>query len=154
MKADRIETVQLMDTLMPLLKESLAAGRSVRFSPTGFSMLPMLRQGIDSVELSPISGRLKKYDLPLYQRESGKYILHRIVAAEETYSCMGDNQFDVENGIRQEQLIAVVTAFYRRDKRYSIESPVYRLYCRFWHYTRPVRRFWARGRRWLSRHLA
>lgn len=154
MKADRIETVQLIDTLMPLLKESLAAGRSVRFSPTGFSMLPMLRQGIDSVELSPISGRLKKYDLPLYQRENGKYILHRIVAAEDTYSCIGDNQYTVEHGIRQDQLIAVVTAFYRRDRRYSIDAPVYRLYCRFWHYTRPVRRFWARGRRWLRRHLA
>ena len=153
MREYRIEAVPQMEDLMPLLKEALAAGRSVRFSPTGFSMLPMLRQGIDSVELSPISGRLKKYDLPLYQRESGKYILHRIVAAEDTYSCMGDNQFVVENGVRQDQLIAVVTAFYRGERRYSIESPIYRLYCRFWHCSRPVRHLWKRGKNWLARHL-
>ena len=67
-----------MDDLMPLMKESLASGQSFRFSPRGISMLPMLRQGKDTVTLSPIKEPLKKYDIPLYQRDDGAYVLHRI----------------------------------------------------------------------------
>ena len=85
-----------MDSLMPLFKERLAAGQIVRFSPRGVSMLPMLRQGIDSVELSPVPEKLKKYDLPLYQRRNGQYVLHRIVKVSEGYTCIGDNQFEPE----------------------------------------------------------
>lgn len=136
---------------MPLIQECLNNGQSVRFSPRGISMLPMLRQGIDSVVLSPIPGKLRKYDLPLYQRENGKYVLHRVIRAGETYTLMGDNQFQEESGIRQEQLLALVTGFYRGETYHSINEPAYRLYCRLWHYSRPLRRFWRRGMRFLRR---
>ena len=66
-----------------------AAGQSVRFSPRGVSMLPMLRQGRDSVVLSPAPKQLRKYDLPLYRRDDGSYVLHRVVKAGQTYACMG-----------------------------------------------------------------
>lgn len=142
-----------MKELVPLFCERLAAGQTVRFSPRGVSMLPMLRQGVDSVVLSPLPDQLRKYDVPLYQRDNGKYILHRIVAVGETYTCIGDNQFDLESGVRQDQMIALVTGFYRGDKFHSVTEPGYRLYCRFWHYSRPVRHFWRRGIGWIRRHL-
>lgn len=142
-----------MDDLIPLIQECLNNGRSVRFSPRGISMLPMLRQGIDSVVLSPVPGELRKYDLPLYQRENGKYVLHRIIGAGTTYTCMGDNQFVEESGIRQDQLLALVTGFYRGETYHSVDEPAYRFYCRFWHYSRPLRRFWRRGIRFLRRNL-
>ena len=139
---------------MPLLQERLAAGQTVRYLPfRGVSMLPMLRQGIDSVELSPLPQRLKKYDLPLYQREDGKYILHRIVKAGKTYTCIGDNQFVLEPGVKHSQMIAVVSSFTRGNREISVKSLSYRLYCRLWHYSRPVRHFWRRGIGWLKRHL-
>lgn len=138
---------------MPLMREQLAAGKSVKFSPRGISMLPMLRQGRDSVLLSPVPERLRKYDLPLYQRENGQYVLHRIVEVGETYVCVGDNQFELERGLGHAQMIALVTVFYRDGRKYSVNAPGYRLYCRAWHFSRPVRRFWRRGIRWLKRHL-
>ena len=138
---------------MPLFREQLNAGRTVKFGPRGISMLPMLRQGIDSVVLSPITGRLKKYDLPLYRRDDGHYVLHRIVEAGETYTCIGDNQFEYEPGIRHDQLIAVVTAFTRGEKLHTVAEPSYRLYCRVWHYSRGIRHFWRRGIGWLKRHI-
>lgn len=153
MKEFRVASVSKMDALIPLMKEMLASGKSVLFSPSGVSMLPMLRQGIDSVELSPVPGVLKKYDLPLYQRDNGKYILHRIVAVDETYTCIGDNQYITEKGVRQDQLIAVVTAFYRGEKRHSVKNPFYKVYCRIWHHSRCVRHFWVRSQKWLRRHL-
>ena len=142
-----------LEQLMPLIRQQLAAGHTVKFGPRGISMLPMLRQGIDTVEFSPLPQTLKKYDLPLYQRDNGEYILHRIVAVGETYTCMGDNQFIPEQGLRHEQMLALVTAFYRGHKRISVDAWHYKLYCRFWHYSRPIRRFWRRGIGWLRRHL-
>lgn len=142
-----------LDTLMPLFRERLAAGQKVKFSPRGVSMLPMLRQGVDSVILSPLPDRLEKYDLPLYRRDDGKYILHRVVSAGDTYTCMGDNQFDPEPGLRHEQMIALVTAFTRGDREISVTDWRYRLYCCVWHHSRLLRCFWRRGKNWLRRHL-
>ena len=142
-----------LDALMPLFREQLEAGRNVRFSPMGISMLPMLRQGIDTVTLAPLPERLGKYDLPLYRRDDGKYVLHRIIAVGETYTCMGDNQFVPEPGLRHDQMIAVVTAFSRGHREISVANPLYQIYCRCWHYSRPLRRFWRRGIGFLRRHL-
>ena len=76
-------------------------------------MMPMIRQGIDNVILTAAPERLKKYDLPLYQRGNGQYVLHRIVEAGECYTCVGDNQFELERGLRHDQMIAVMVAFTR-----------------------------------------
>lgn len=138
-----------MEDMMPLIREKLAENQSVQLSPVGISMLPMLRQGRDCVILKPVSGRLKIYDIPLYQRDDGHYVLHRIVKVGETYTCIGDNQFSVETGVRQDQLIAVVAGFTRDGNHYSVDALSYRVYCRFWHYSRPVRRL-CRG---LKRRL-
>ena len=147
------EYVTRLDALMPLIRERLEAGQTVRFSPMGMSMLPMLRQGKDSVVLSPVPKKLKKYDLPLYRRPDGQYVLHRVVEVGDTYTCIGDNQFRMEPGVEHGQILALVTAFYRGERKWEATSPLYRLYCRFWHYSRPLRRFWRRGMGWLRRHL-
>lgn len=153
-KMNTVEYFTQLDNLMPLIRERLEAGQKIKFNPRGISMLPMLRQGIDSVTLSPLPEKLKKYDLPLYQRDDGKYILHRVVAVGEGYTCCGDNQFSYEHGLRHEQMIALVTGFSRGDKQHSVDEFGYKLYCRFWHYSRPVRHFWRRGMGWLRRHFA
>ena len=138
-----------LEQLMPLFRERLTSGQSVRFYPKGTSMLPMLRQGIDSVVLSPLPEKLKKYDLPLYQRADGHYVLHRIVKVGKTITCIGDNQFVLEHGLGHEQMIGIVTAFYIGEKRHSVTELGYGLYCRFWHYTRFPRHVW----RWCRRHI-
>lgn len=145
------EKFMQLEQLMPLIRETLTSGQSVSFSPRGTSMLPMLRQGKDSVELSPLPEKLNKYDLPLYQRDDGHYVLHRIVKTGETYTCIGDNQFEYEHGLRHAQMIALVTAFTRDGKRIEVTDPSYRLYCRFWVASRPVRHLWRRGINLLKR---
>ena len=142
-----------LDNLMPLFRERLAAGQKVKFSPRGTSMLPMLRQGIDTVTLSPLPEKLRKYDLPLYQRKDGKYILHRVVKVGDTYTCIGDNQFVYEYGLTHDQMIAVVSSFTRGSREYSVDHWGYRLYCRLWHHSRKLRHFCRRALGWLRRHL-
>ena len=134
-----------LEELLPLIQECLGSGRSFTFSPHGVSMLPMLRQGIDTVTLSPLPEKLRKYDLPLYRRPDGKFVLHRIVKAGQTYTCIGDHQFVYEKGVEHDWMIAVVTEFTRDGKRHSVREWPYRLYCRLWHYTRFPRRVWLSG---------
>ena len=142
-----------LNALMPVIRERLSAGCSVQFFPKGTSMLPMLRQGKDSVVLSPLPEQLKKYDLPLYRRDNGQYVLHRIVAVGATYTCIGDNQVVKETGLRREQMIGLVTAFSRGDGYCPVTRWHYRLYCRVWHYSRWVRRILRFGKESLFRML-
>lgn len=144
MITNREQNVKL-DDLMPLIREQLAADKTVRFAPRGQSMRPMLREGRDQVILAAAPPTLRKYDLPLYRRESGQYVLHRIVRVERSekgtvYTCIGDNQYALEKGIRHEQIIAVVTDFYRGGRQISMRHPMYFMYCRLWHYSRWPRR--------------
>lgn len=142
------------DELLPLIRERLAAGQKVRYLPfRGVSMLPMLRQGQDAVELAPLPPKLKKYDLPVYQYPSGKIVMHRVVDIRENeYICLGDNTYEYEH-IAPEQLIALVSAFKRGDRRIDADSIPYRWYCRVWVASFPLRKFLKRVRGRLRRLL-
>ena len=153
MEPSKVALETSMESLMPLFMEQFAAGGSVTFSPRGVSMLPMLRQGVDMVKLSPLPGELKKYDLPLYRYPNGKYVLHRIVSVgADGYRCMGDNTYFYED-VKPEYLIAVVTAFKRGNRWISVDAWHYRLYCRLWVGTYALRWFMKRAVGWLRRHL-
>lgn len=139
---------------MTLVRECLTAGHRVRyFHFRGVSMLPMLRQGIDSVELAPLPEQLKKYDLPVYQYPSGKYVMHRVVAVKDDhYVCRGDNTYRDEH-IRHDQMLGVVSAFQRGEKRIEVDALGYRMYCRLWVAIYPLRKCFMQCRSWLSRHI-
>lgn len=121
------------------IKARLAQGEQVRILPGGISMLPTFRPERDVIILAPLPAQLKKYDIPFYRRPGGKPVLHRIVEVGETYTCIGDNQFQTEPGITREQMLGIVTGFVRNGKEHSVEEPLYQLYCRFWHHTRKLR---------------
>ena len=137
------ESPKLSIELMPIVQELLAEGKPVRYLTfRGVSMLPMLRQGKDAVELSPLPEKLHKYDLPVYRYPSGKIVMHRVVdVKDDHYICLGDNTYQYER-IPQEWMIGLVTAFRRGKKRIEVTSPLYRLYSRFWVTVYPLRRLW------------
>lgn len=45
----------------------------------GVSMLPMIKSGKDVVVIAKKTGRLKPYDVALYKRDDGAYVLHRVL---------------------------------------------------------------------------
>lgn len=142
-----------MESLSPLLEELLASGTVVELTATGGSMRPMLLHRISKVRLAPPSA-LQKGDIPLYRRDNGVYVLHRIVDGEgESFTLCGDAQWRLEPGIRREQILAVVTHFCRRGRWVSCTAPVYRLYWKLWLFLRPVRRLIFGGGRRLAEKL-
>ena len=142
------------EELLPLIKEWLAAGKKVKnLSFRGISMLPLLRQGKDTVEISPLSKEIRKYDLPMYLRENGKMVLHRVVKIKEDhYLCIGDNTeyFEI---VYPSQIIGIVTAINRGKRRIESNSFAYRLYCRLWRPTRPFRILYKCAKSILRRFL-
>lgn len=142
-----------MDEMGEIIKEQLQSGGKVRFTPKGISMLPMLRNNQDTVLLEKPPGTLKKYDLPLYQRESKKYILHRVIRVcdDGTYVMCGDNQVVFEYGITDEHIIGIVSEFERKGRKYSVNNKSYQIYCRLWIALIPVRRSYRVIRSFLGK---
>lgn len=138
--------------LMPIVQEQLAQGKTVSRLPfRGCSMLPMLRQGKDAVDLAPLPSRLKKYDLPVYRYPSGKVVMHRVVGVKDDhYICLGDNTYRYEK-IRPEWMIGLVTAFYREKKRILVDTVSYRIYSRIWVTIYPLRKGWRAVKQMLRR---
>jgi len=142
-----------MEIMGELIKEKLEQGGNVKFTPKGNSMLPMLRNNIDTVVLKKNDGKLKKYDLPLYQRKDETYVLHRVVKVKPdgSYLMRGDNQLYTEQGITDEDIVGVVTEFIKDGKTYTVKNPRYRAYCIWWVNTYSFRVIYKRTRRFLGR---
>lgn len=137
-----------------VMVEMLANGGKVTFDPKGISMLPTIHNSGDKVELSPVNGSLKKYDLPFYKRENGQFVLHRIVGINDdgTYNMCGDNQWQIEKGINNEQIIGVVSVIYRGKTVIDCNnSNLYKLYVRLWVAIMPLRHLFIGGSRKLYR---
>lgn len=117
--------------LWPLMKEQIELGKTVVFSPKGTSMLPLIRQNVDKVVLKKAPNKLKKYDLPLYLRKNGQFVLHRVVGIEKSgYVMCGDNQFEREHGIKNEQILALACGVYRENEYLSFDDKKYVNYCK------------------------
>lgn len=107
-------------------------GRLV-YTNSGDSMLPFIHEKRDILIIEKPSGRLKKYDVPLYRRDSGQYVLHRILKVRENdYVICGDNRINKEYGITDRHIIGVLTAVNRNGKMIYNNNRLYRLYVHLW----------------------
>lgn len=103
------------------------------YTNVGDSMMPLLRAHRDLIIIEKASGRCKKYDVPLYRRDSGQYVLHRILKVrKEDYVTCGDNRYCREYGITDKHIIGVQTGFVRDGKTYHTTDKKYRLYVHLW----------------------
>ncbi len=136
------------------LEEELRRTGYLVYSTQGTSMEPMLRQRRDLVHLRLPQRKLKKYDVALYRRESGQYVLHRVVGEDDRgYVFCGDNCRKKEYGIREDMVIGVLTEFVRKGKTVSVENTGYRVYTRLWHMLYPLRALLLGIKAWLSNLL-
>lgn len=109
---------------------------------TGSSMTPFLASGRDTVFLSRVERPVRRGDILLYRRDSGRYVLHRVwrVERDGTYTIVGDAQTELERGIRPDQVIALVTAVERKGKRMGPGSFWWEFFEKVWIRMVPLRR--------------
>ena len=142
-------------------EDILARDGRLVYTSVGDSMRPFIRSGEDLLVIEPVQGRLKKYDVPLYRRDTGKYVLHRILQVrEKDYVICGDNRWRRETGITDRHILGVLTAIVRDGKTISVDDPSYkkkvRLWCDFFWLRAPI--VWAlslpkRARRKLKKRM-
>ena len=103
------------------------------YSTVGYSMMPLLRQRRDIVEIRPKGpDRCSKYDVVLYKR-GNKYILHRILKVRpKDYVIVGDNCIWREYGITDENILGVMTRIIRNGKTVTPDNRWYKLYVHLW----------------------
>ena len=113
-------------------------------TPIGISMLPLIRETVDTVKLVKPDRELKKYDVVLYQRpQTGVYVLHRIIKVrKDSYDLCGDNQVVVEHGVKRDWIIGVMEGFFRDEEYIPITDKKYIKYS--------IKRVKSRKRRYLK----
>ena len=115
-----------LETIYPVIEEKLLAGGTVTFGPKGISMLPLIRQGVDSIKLAPINKKLQKYDVPLYRRSNGQFVLHRVISEKNgIYTMRGDNQIINEYGINHSQIIGIMTEIIKPEGVIKVSDKEY-----------------------------
>jgi len=115
-------------------------------------MLPLIRQGRDLVVIERPKGRLRRFDVPLYRRDSGQYVLHRVLQVrEKDYVLCGDNRWRKETGVTDRHVIGVLTAVVRDGKELTVKDRRYRLYVLLWCGLFPLRALLLKGLRVLKR---
>ena len=128
-----------INDLMPVIKETIAGGGSIRLTVTGISMSPLLINRRDSVVLSKPEN-IKKYDIVLHKRENGVYILHRVIARKgDILTIAGDNEIEKEHNVHISCVIGKVTSFTRKGREYTGNELWYILYSRLWLLIFPLR---------------
>lgn len=138
------------------IEEQLERDGYVLELSVGTSMEPMLKQRREQLLIEKISSPLKNNDVVLYKRDSGQYVLHRIVSKRKShYIIRGDNRYSNEN-VYPTQIIGILKGFYRGDKFIDCkENAGYVIYVVFWRLTYPFRflfdKFLGLVRRIISR---
>lgn len=120
-------------------EQYLADRGQLTYRNTGVSMEPLLRQGRDLFTVDrKTEARCGKYDVILYRRDPDQYVLHRVIdVGPQDYVTLGDNCAAPEYGIREEDVLGVMSSFVRKGKVYRVDDFRYRLYVFLW--CRPYR---------------
>lgn len=81
-------------------------------------------------------------DVVLYRRDQGILVLHRICRiTSDGFYMVGDNQYEVEGPLRQDQIIGKLIAVNRNSREFTVGNPFYKFVSSLWLFMLPVRPF-------------
>lgn len=135
-------------------EEEIKKSGRIIYTNVGDSMMPYIKQGRDVLVISEVNGKLNKYDVPLYKRDSGQYVLHRILKVRENdYVICGDNRWNKEYGVTDRHIIGILTGVIRDGQEIPVTNRKYRIYVHLWCDLFPVRAFILRVCQFVKRRL-
>lgn len=134
----RIDTYLYLSELKKLVEQ----GETVGVPVAGNSMEPFLKDQRDFVYFRKPEGALKPGDIVFFQRRNGQYIMHRIQniqiyknrdgTEEKRFDLAGDNQRNIEPGIRYGQIFAKVVQVKRKGRLLDETDLMWKFYAKFW----------------------
>ncbi len=121
------------------------------YTTRGVSMRPLIRQGRDVVIIEKYTEQPQKYDVVLFQRRNGQYVLHRILkVCEGRYWIIGDNCITGEM-VNRDQILGKMTSIKRNKRTIKETDWHYRLFSRVWYWIFPLRRCVKRVKSFIYR---
>ena len=104
---------------------------------SGVSMYPLLRNRRDTIIVTPIDERLKKYDVALFLR-GDSYVLHRVIKVlPDSYLIRGDNCI-MPDKVMDADILGKLTGIYRGDKEIDMQGRGYKMYSRLIVFFSPI----------------
>lgn len=103
------------------------------FQTVGDSMEPLLHNRKSTVVVAEKKVPLKQYDVVLYHRPTGEYVLHRVIKVlDGSYIIRGDNRINREI-VPEDWIIGIMIGFYKDECNHfiSCEGKIYQNYLRF-----------------------
>ena len=118
----------------------ISEGRFVEMKAKGFSMLPFIKGGEDSIVLGPV-GDVQIGDILLCKTLRNGYVIHRVVDINaDTLVLMGDGNIKGKECCRSEDVVAKVVRIIGRRGVIECDSLYFRFLSFLWRVLRPVRR--------------
>ncbi|MCM1089487.1 MAG: S24/S26 family peptidase [Muribaculum sp.] len=119
----------------------LMEGRTIQFTPMGYSMYPLLVPGRDQAVVAPMGDTVpRRGDVVLYRRIGGILVLHRVWKHKrDGFYMVGDNEKTVEGPLQREQLKGILVAVVRKGRSFSADHILYRMAAGLWLWLRPFR---------------
>lgn len=114
------------------------------YKAQGNSMMPFIHPHRDIIEIRPIQGKVKKYEVALYKRGS-TYVLHRCLSSSP-YIFAGDHNTFIEKDITDDMILGIVTRVIRNGKTITPDNFWYKIYVYLWCDCYPVRMWIIRTR--------
>ena len=138
--------------LFDAIKQTLSEGYDVEFTVTGNSMWPILCHQRDSVIISACNTEeIKKGDTVLYCPIPEKYLLHRVTHIKEgKFKAAGDGNCFYDGTFPTDCIVAKVTAYIRKGKKYTADSLIMKLWSFCWRLLFPARKTLL----WLFRKIS
>ena len=99
------------EILIPEVRHIIDNGSEVELMTKGFSMLPFIIGGVDSVRLKKVSfDDITVGNIVLAEIEKGRYVLHRVIAKDnDSLTLKGDGNLKGCEICRRGDLIGIVT---------------------------------------------
>lgn len=135
----------MLEARVYTFEEILEEKGFVAYTNVGYSMLPLLRQKRDIIEIRKKgSDRCKKYDVVLYKRGE-VYILHRILKVlPESYVIAGDHNTFLETDVTDNMILGVMSQVIRDGRIITMDNIWYKTYVHLWCDAYPLRRLLLR----------
>lgn len=136
-------------------KDMLEKDGYLIYTNIGYSMMPLIRQKKDIIEIKKKSSEhCKKYDVVLY-KHGEQYILHRILKVlPDRYVVAGDHNTFLDPPVTDDMILGVMTRVIRDGKSITLDNFWYKVYVHLWCDFYPIRVFLLKAKAFVYRCLS
>ena len=129
--------------MMEEIRTLISEGKSVTLTVKGNSMNPFIVHMRDRMTLGPWKDEdIRKGTVALVRDIRGNYLIHRIIRKDEnTVTLLGDGNVGFTETATIDNIIGIMHSVERKNKIWTSNSMIWRLYSWVWMTLTPLRRY-------------